>query len=87
MIPFTPQIEPSIRSRWAILVKNIGYGMRHDFSITSAQPKIIENSNDLLIAFQLIGSQVGTNQSISPSMTLDFGDLGPQSAARRACGI
>jgi hypothetical protein len=56
-------------------------GSAHDFSITSAQPKIIQNSNDLLIAFSIIGSQVGTNQTVSPSLTLDFGDLGPQTNA------
>ena len=49
--PFTPPIEPSIPFDLGILVKNIGYGSAYDFSITSAQPKIIENSNDLLIAF------------------------------------
>jgi hypothetical protein len=78
--PFTPQIEPSTPCALGILVKNIGYGSAYDFSITSAQPKIIQNSNDLLIAFQIIGTQLGTNQ-ISPSLTLDFGNLGPQSSA------
>ena len=77
----TPQIEPSIPFPLRILIKNIGYGNALDFTITSAQPQIIENSNDLLIAFSLIGSQVGSNQSISPSLTLDFGNLGPQGSA------
>ena len=77
--PFTLPIEPSIPFDLGILVKNVGYGSAYDFSITSAQPKIIGNSNDLVIAFALIGSEVGTNQSVSPSMTLDFGSLGPRS--------
>jgi len=75
--PFTPQIEPSIPFPLGIRVHNIGYGNAYDFTITSGQPKIIQNSNDLLIAFELIGSQVGTNQSLSPSFTLDLGDLPP----------
>ena len=79
--PFTPQIEPSIPFALGMLVKNIGYGNALDFTITSAQPQIIANSNDLIIAFSLIGSQEGTNQSISPSLTMDFGDIGPQGSA------
>jgi hypothetical protein len=79
--PFTPQIEPSIPFALGILVQNKGNGSAQDFSITSAQPKIIENSNDLLIAFTIIGSQVGTNQTVSPSLTLDFGAIGPQANA------
>jgi hypothetical protein len=79
--PFTPQIEPSIPFALGILVQNKGYGSANDFSITSAQPKVIQNSNDLVIAFSIIGSQVGTNQSVSPSLTLDFGDVGPQANA------
>src|SRR5207245_1982325 len=79
--PFTDEIEPSIPFPLGILVKNIGNGGARDFTITSSQPKIIENSNDLIIAFKLIASQVGTNQSISPSLTLDFGDIGPQGSA------
>jgi hypothetical protein len=77
--PFTPQMEPSIPFPLGILVKNIGNGSAYDFSITSGQPEIIENVNDLLIAFQLIGSQSGSNASLSPSFTLDFGNMGPQS--------
>lgn len=79
--PFTPQIEPSVPFPLGMLVKNIGYGDAYDFTITSAQPQIVENQNDLFIAFKLIGSEEGTNQSISPSFTLDFGLLGPQSTA------
>ena len=38
----TPQIEPSIPFPLRILIKNIGYGNALDFTITSAQPQIIE---------------------------------------------
>ncbi|HTV41600.1 MAG TPA: immunoglobulin domain-containing protein [Candidatus Sulfotelmatobacter sp.] len=78
--PFVSQYEPPIPFGLGIIVKNTGYGSANDFSITSAQPQIVANSNDLLIAFSLIGSQIGTNESVSPSFTLDFGDLGPQSS-------
>ena len=75
--PFTPQTEPSLPFPLAILVKNNGMGTAHDFTITSAQPEIIDNSNDLIIAFQLIASQLGTNPIPAPSMTMDFGVINP----------
>ncbi|HEY1787893.1 MAG TPA: immunoglobulin domain-containing protein [Verrucomicrobiae bacterium] len=78
--PFVSQYEPPIPFALGIIVKNNGYGSANDFSITSAQPKIVANSNDLLITFSLIGSQIGTNESVSPSFTLDFGDIGPKSS-------
>ncbi|MDB6065752.1 MAG: delta-60 repeat domain protein [Pedosphaera sp.] len=79
--PFTPETEPSIPVALGLLVKNSGQGSAYNFTITTTQPKIIENSNDLVIAFQLIGSQVGTNPSVSPSLTLNLGGIGPQGSA------
>ena len=75
--PFTTQVEPSVPFGLGIMVHNVGLGLADDFTITSAQPKIIANSNDLLIAFQLIGSQAGTNESPSPSLTMDLGSIPP----------
>jgi hypothetical protein len=75
--PFTPEIEPSIPFGLGIQMRNTGLGVADDVNITSAQPTIIANSNGLIISFELIGSQVGTNQSVSPSLTLDLGDIGP----------
>ena len=74
--PTTPQIEPSIPYSLGVLVQNQGYGVAHDFRITSAQPKIVDNEKGLLINFQIIGAQVGT-QPVAPSLTVDFGDLAP----------
>src|ERR1035438_1424408 len=71
-----PQIEPSIPYSLGVLVQNQGYGVAHDFRITSAQPKIVDNEKGLLINFQIIGAQVGT-QPVAPSLTVDFGDLAP----------
>ena len=74
--PFTPAIEPSIPYSLAVMVQNRGYGIAHDFRITSAQPKIVDNEKGLLVDFKIIGAQVG-NQSVSPSLTADFGDIAP----------
>jgi hypothetical protein len=62
-------------------VHNAGLGLANDFTITSAQPRIIGNSNGLLINFQLIGSEAGTNVAVSPSLTMDLGAIPPDGDA------
>jgi hypothetical protein len=74
--PFTPQIEPSIPFNLAVMIANRGYGTANQFQITSAQPKIIDNQKGLLIDFQIIGSQVN-GQNLTPSLTVNFGDIAP----------
>ncbi len=44
-----------------LMVNNKGYGKAYNFSVTSAQPKIVENSKGLLINFEITGTAVGTN--------------------------
>lgn len=80
--PFTPQVEPKVPAALGLLVQNKGHGTASDFSITTAQPKIIANSNDLIITFEIIGSQVGTNHSLVPSLTMDLGNIAPQATAQ-----
>jgi hypothetical protein len=72
--PFTDPIETSVPFSLGVLVKNEGKGTAKDLSITSAQPKIIENEKGLLIDFQIIGSQVNGN-AVTPSLKVDFGDI------------
>jgi hypothetical protein len=79
--PFVSQYEPPVPFGLGIIVHNDGLGLCDDFTITSAQPQIIANSNGLLISFQLIGSQAGTNQAVTPSLTMDLGAIQPESAA------
>jgi hypothetical protein len=75
--PFTSVIEPPIPFALGLRVRNLGYGVADDFTITSAQPVIINNANGLLISFQIISSDVGTNATPVPSLTLDMGDIDP----------
>jgi len=44
--------------------------------ITSAQPKIVDNESGLLIDFKIIATEVA-GQSMTPSLTATFGDIGP----------
>ena len=73
--PFTDDIiETSIPYELAVLIKNQGKGEAKNLKITSGQPKIIENEKGLLIDFQIIGSEVN-GQGVSPSLTVDFGNI------------
>ncbi|GBF78819.1 S8 family serine peptidase [Aphanothece sacrum] len=73
--PFTEDIiETSVPYSLAVLVRNEGKGDAKNLKITSGQPKIIENEKGLLIDFQIIGSEVN-GQGVSPSLTVNFGDI------------
>ena len=74
--PFTEEREPSIAFTLGVVVKNGGYGTAYNLHITSAQPEIIENERGLLVSFRIIGANVG-KESISPSLTVNFDDITP----------
>ncbi|MGH8853685.1 MAG: SdrD B-like domain-containing protein, partial [Telluria sp.] len=73
--PFTKDVvEASDPFALGLLVYNDGAGDARNMSITSAQPKIIENEKGLLIDFKIIGTQVGT-QSVAPTLTANLGNI------------
>ena len=74
--PFTLPVEAPEPFSLALAVRNDGFGAARDFRITSGQPYIIDNLQGLLVNFQLIGAQVGSQPTI-PCLTLDFGDVPP----------
>ncbi len=74
--PATPETEPSEPFTLGLIVSNTGHGAANDFTITSAQPKIVENQKGLLVDFQIVGAQVG-NAPIQPSLTVDMGNIDP----------
>ncbi len=75
--PFTKDIiEPAEPFPLGLILSNQGKGTAHHVKITSSQPKIIENEKGLLIDFKIIGTQVNTEE-ITPSLTTDFGEIGP----------
>jgi hypothetical protein len=73
--PFTPELEPSVPFSLGLWAKNAGGGTAGDVRIESGEPQIVENERDLLIDFDLLGTQVGTEQR-SPSLAVDLGDIG-----------
>ncbi|XP_052249732.1 uncharacterized protein LOC127857375 [Dreissena polymorpha] len=72
--PMTQTVEPVVPFSLAVMVMNKGYGIARALKITSGQPEIIENEKGLLVAFEIIGAQMGSN-SITPSLIVDFGDI------------
>ena len=71
------EIEPPQPFSLGLLIANDGYGIAQNLKITSSQPEIIENEKGLLITFEIIGSQL-KNEAGTTSLTMEFGDLLPQ---------
>lgn len=76
---FTFEVEPPVPFSLGVRVKNTGYGTARNLAIKSAQPRIVENEQGLLIGFSIIGSQVN-GMAATDSLLADFGDIAPQTA-------
>ncbi|HEY6871730.1 MAG TPA: FlgD immunoglobulin-like domain containing protein [Geobacteraceae bacterium] len=72
--PFTPQVEQPVPYPLAVRVMNDGYGTAANLRIDSAQPRIVDNRQGLLIDFKILGAAVNDG-AVSPSLTVNFGDL------------
>lgn len=76
---FTLEIEPPVPFSLGMRVSNTGSGTAYNLAIESAQPKIVENEQGLLIDFVITGSEVNGAEA-TPSLLVDFGDIAPDSA-------
>ncbi|MCD9026840.1 hypothetical protein LDO26_01235 [Luteimonas sp. BDR2-5] len=72
--PFTPEIEPPEPYTLGVRVKNNGIGVARKLKIESAQPRIVENEQGLLVNFVILGSYV-QDMPVSNSLLIDFGDI------------
>ena len=77
--PLTDPIEPVEPFTLGVRVNNTGLATARNLKIDSAQPKIVENKQGLLINFLLTGSYVN-DAPVQNSLLIDFGDIAPQSA-------
>ncbi len=73
---FTPEIEPPVPFSLGLRVKNNGSGAAKGLKMDSAQPKIVENEQGLLIGFVIEGCEVN-GQPATKSLLADFGDIKP----------
>jgi hypothetical protein len=73
---FTPAVEPPVPFPLGLRITNNGHGTARDVRIESAQPKITENEQGLLIGFNIEGSHVN-GEPVSERLRVDFGDIAP----------
>jgi hypothetical protein len=72
--PVTAEIEPTVPFTLGVCVKNTGVAAAKTLKIDSAQPKIVENQQGLLIAFKLTGSYVD-DLPAQNTLLIDFGEI------------
>lgn len=72
--PLTDAIEPTEPFSLGVRVQNNGSGTAQSLKIESAQPKIVENKQGLLIDFSIVGSTLN-DKPREPSLLIDFGDI------------
>ncbi|GAF75574.1 unnamed protein product, partial [marine sediment metagenome] len=77
---FTTEIEPPIPFSLGVRVTNNGSGVARDMKISSAQPKIVENKQGLLIGFFIEGCEVN-GEAAEKSLLVNFGDIDPNTSA------
>jgi len=82
--PFTPQVESPIPFTFGVLVKNAGYGTANNVIITSQQPQIVENKDNLLLVAQLLGSRVNDSALSNANLTVNLGNLAPGQTTKGA---
>jgi hypothetical protein len=77
--PFTDLIEPAEPFSLGVRVKNTGKGSAKNVTIDSAQPRIVENKEGLLIGFKILDSFVD-NEPAAPTLLINFGEIKPTKA-------
>ncbi len=73
----SPAIEPSVPAELAVMVENQGYGPAVNMTISSAQPKIIDNEKGLAINFNLVGSNFQGQPRNLGVTNINFGTIPP----------
>lgn len=82
--PHTEEIEPPVPFALAVLVENRGAGAARDLTITSSKPEIVDNEKGLFINFETIATEVA-GENLSPSLTMDFGEIKPGESKLGTC--
>jgi hypothetical protein len=75
---FTPEIEPPIPFSLGVLVSNSGFGVARNLKIDSAQPKIVDNDQGLLVEFAIDGCEIQGREAPA-TLLADFGNIAPES--------
>jgi hypothetical protein len=78
--PLTAEIEPIVPFSLGVRAKNNGSGIAKNLRVDSAQPRIVENAQGLLIGFTIEGSEVNGNPATN-SLQVPLGDIAPNRCA------
>ncbi|MBO0953103.1 T9SS type A sorting domain-containing protein [Fibrella forsythiae] len=73
----TQEVEPSVPAELAVMVENQGYGPAREMTISSAQPKIVDNEKGLAVDFSLIGSNLQGKPVQLGLTNINFGTIEP----------
>ena len=82
--PLTEVVEPSKEAEFSLLISNTGYGDASNVRFVTSQPEIVENEKDLVIDFDLVGSQLNGKEktlALGGNVTTDFGTIPARSTA------
>lgn len=77
---FTPAIEPPVPFSLGLRVSNRGHGTAWNLKVDSAQPRIVDNDQGLLVGFVIEGSEAN-GAAATPSLKVDLGDVRPSTSA------
>lgn len=77
--PLTAAVEPVEPFTLGVRVKNNGFATAKNLKIDSAQPKIVENNQGLLINFKITSSYVN-DAPVQNTLLIDFGDIAPNTS-------
>ncbi|OMH38251.1 hypothetical protein BGP75_08355 [Motiliproteus sp. MSK22-1] len=77
---FTSEIEAPEPYTLGLRITNTGYGSAANVQIDSAQPKIIDNEEQLAVDFRILGSYLNGNPA-SASLLINFGSIDSQQAS------
>ncbi|MFH0845147.1 MAG: hypothetical protein V1930_06685, partial [Pseudomonadota bacterium] len=76
---FTPEVEPAVPFSLGVRVANNGQGTAVGMKITSAQPRITDNAQGLLVGFVIEGCEVN-GAPAEKSLFAAFGNIAPAAA-------
>ncbi len=74
--PFTPLTEAALPFAVGMIMRNEGYGTARSIQMEAAEPEIRNNTNGLLMNFNLVGAETNS-QPVPPDLNLNLGNLGP----------
>jgi len=77
---FTEGVEPPEPFTLGVRVKNSGCGAARNVSLSSGQPKIVDNDRGLQVGFQITGAEVN-GAAAAKTLTVVFGDIAAGTAA------